>query len=101
MWLLLQVKRDTLQATKYVELLLVADYAEVRNGIVFIPTEHWAQSISPAASPGAGRAVSWSLLSWQPPLAKGEMQIVIWVRAEGSKVAVVSPSDGWESLPSE
>lgn len=37
--LLLQVKRDTLQATKYVELLLVADYAEVRNGI-FIPKEH-------------------------------------------------------------
>lgn len=55
MWLLLQVKRDTLQATKYVELLLVADYAEVRNGIVFIPTEHWAQSISSAASSGAGR----------------------------------------------
>lgn len=42
--LLLQVKRETLQATKYVELLLVADYAEVRNGIMFIPTEHWAQS---------------------------------------------------------
>lgn len=47
------------------------------------------------------RAVSRSLLSWQPPLAEGEMQIVIWVRAEGSKVAVVSPNDGWESLPSE
>lgn len=33
----------------------MADYAEVRNGI-FIPIEHWAQSIPPAASPGAGRA---------------------------------------------
>lgn len=55
MLLLLQVRRETLQATKYVELLLVADYAEVRKGIMFILTEHQVQSIPPAASPAAGR----------------------------------------------
>lgn len=49
MLVLLQVKREALQATKYVELLLVADYAEVRNGI-FLPREHWAQGIPPSAS---------------------------------------------------
>lgn len=42
MLLLSQVKRETLQAMKYVELLLVADYAEVTNGIMFTPTAHRA-----------------------------------------------------------
>lgn len=32
--LLLQVRREALQATKYVELLLVADYAEVRKRVL-------------------------------------------------------------------
>lgn len=62
-WLLLQVKRDTLQATKYVELLLVADYAEVRNGI-FVPREHWAQGIPPAASLGQGGLLGLSRFSF-------------------------------------
>lgn len=87
MLLLPQVKRETLQATKYVELLLVADYAEVRDGIMCVPAEHRAQSEHPTcsiswsgegswSSPGflllsqrsyprqqTGRPVSWSLLS--------------------------------------
>lgn len=46
------MKRETLQSTKYVELLLVADYAEVRKGMLFIPTGRWAQS----KHPGVGRA---------------------------------------------
>lgn len=44
------MRRDTLQTTKYVELLLVADYAEVRKGMGFIPDEHWAQGEHPACS---------------------------------------------------
>lgn len=53
MLLLPQVKRETLQAMKYVELLLVADYAEVTNGIMFIPPAHRAQSEHPTCS------ISW------------------------------------------
>lgn len=56
----LQVKRETLQATKYVELLLVADYAEVRKAITFIPTEHWAQSEHPTPSISWGEEDRWS-----------------------------------------
>lgn len=58
--LLPQVKRETLQATKYVELLLVADYAEVREVIVFIPAEHWAQSKHPTCGVPWGEEGSWS-----------------------------------------
>lgn len=118
MWLLLQVKRDTLQATKYVELLLVADYAEVRNGI-FVPREHWAQSSISWGREGCWGSPSFLLQSqWfsadrescalvtfvlAATTAQGQMQI--WMRAEGQfcspRLAVVSPSCGWEILPSE
>lgn len=118
-WLLLQVKRDTLQATKYVELLLVADYAEVRNGI-FVPREHWASHLQhPWGREGCWGSASFLLQSqWfsadrescvlvtfvlAATTAQGEMQI--WMRAEGQswfpRVAVVSLSYGWEILPSD
>lgn len=98
MLLLPQVKRETLQATKYVELLLVADYAEVRKRIMFILTEHWTQSKHPTCSFswGGGTAGAQHVSSCHPDPHQqtGELWLVPFVLAATTPLPPLSATVG-------